>query len=446
MKKISLSAVLLFVLVTPFIMTYGLGPGETPYWLFGLIFGLLLAYLGLDLIKIKAKEKRNPPLTRRLGDSSFVAALPRLWRGGGSGQKFNLYLAADELKSVLLWLIIVLVIGAAFLAVVLVRHQTSPVYQVHDIVIQLESVIQFFLQGKNPYTSFYFGTPLEEWHYAETALNPALFHFVMMPWYFLFSLPFYFLSISFFGFFDGRLPLLFLFFFLLVLAWRLVKDNENRRLFLVLLAFNPATLGYFIEGRGDIFMFAFLFWSWYWLEKKHYSLAGIPLALAFATKQSSWPIFPFYLAFLWWKNQKKVKKTIKQLLPFGFVFGAITLPFFLWGPKAFLDSTIFYLAGSISHSYPIAGYGWGMVLHQRGLIGDLNAYYPFWLWQLLFCLPLAIGLLLWLRKSTTVERLIVCYGLFTFVFWYFSRYFNNSHLGYLSMVFVTAYFWPKSRF
>ena len=136
---------------------------------------------------------------------------------------------------------------------------------------------------------------------------------------------------------------------------------------------------------------------------------------------------------------------MRNLLPFVVTFGMIVLPFLFWDPKAFLDSTIFYPAGSISHSYPVSGYGWGMILNQFGFITDVNAYYPFWLWQLLFGLPLAVALFYWLRKSPTVWRLVVCYGIFTFVFWYFSRYFNNNHLGYLSMIFVVAYFWPQKK-
>ena len=43
MKNIKFDSILLFVLVIPFIMTYRIGPNDTPYWLFGLIFlGLLL--------------------------------------------------------------------------------------------------------------------------------------------------------------------------------------------------------------------------------------------------------------------------------------------------------------------------------------------------------------------------------------------------------------------
>jgi len=272
----------------------------------------------------------------------------------------------------------------------------------------------------------------------------------MMPWYLLFSLPFYFLSTSIFGFFDGRISLYFLFGFLLVLAWKLLKsDGEKRRLFLVLLAFNPASLGYFLEGRTDTFVFAFLFWSLFWLEKKRYSLAGIPLALAFATKQSVWPIFPFYLTYLWgidWGDGGnkgnwgvRVKKIAGLFLPFGFTFAAVVLPFVFWDLGAFWKSTVGYLSGTVEHSYPISGYGVGMVLNQLGIIKDLNAYYPFWLWQLVVGIPIFTILIRWLSRSPKVWRLITSYGVFTFVFWYFSRYFNNSHLGYLSMVFIAAY-------
>ena len=143
METTSLSGVLLFALVVPFIMTYRLSPGETPYWLFGIIFVLLGAFL---VIK-----------NRRFGD-------------------------------ILLWITIVTVIGSAYFSAIVVRHQTAPVYQIHDMPLQLESAIQFLLSGKNPYATTYFGTSLELWHYSDTEVNPALYHFVMMPWYLLLSL------------------------------------------------------------------------------------------------------------------------------------------------------------------------------------------------------------------------------------------------------------------
>lgn len=405
MRKISLDSVLLFALVIPFIMTYRISPGQTPYWLFGLIFLGLLLYVVLDIIKISQK-------------TYFL------------------------LKQITLGVIIFVVVGSAFISAIIVRHQTSPQYMIHDIILQQESAIRFLLDGKNPYATSYFGTPLEEWHYSTKDVNPALYHFVMEPFYILFSLPFYVASTSIFGFFDGRIPLLFLFFSLLLMAGILVKDKEKKLLFLTILAFNPAQLGYTLEGRSDIFMFTFLFFSCLLLHKRRYLLSGICMGLAFTVKQSVWPILPFYIAFLYFRT-KKISQVVKILVPFTITFLAIVLPFFLWSQKAFIDSTILYLSGTTAHSYPISGYGLGMVLHKLGIIKNLSGYYPFLVWQITVGFPLLIFLILFLKKSPTTHRLILVYGIFLFVFWYLSRYFNNSHLAYLSMVFITAYFWPE---
>ena len=405
MKNIKLDSVLLLALVIPFIMNYRISPGDTPFWLFGLIFLGLLFYLCLDLLRIKEK----------------------------------IYYF---LKLLVLWFLIVGVIGSAFVSAIIVRHQTHPIYMIHDIVLQQESAIRFLLDGKNPYAVTYFGTPLEQWHYSDKEINPALYHFVMEPFYLLFALPFYFLSNMTIGFFDGRIPLLFLFFALLILAGYLVKDREKKLLFITLLAFNPAMLPYILEGRSDIFMFSFLFMGLFLLHKKHYLLAGIPIALAFATKQSAWLIFPFYIMFLYFQT-KNITKTFINSLSFVITFLAIVLPFFLWDQKAFIDSTIFYLSGSTEHSYPVSGYGLGKLLESFGFIKDIYSYYPFHIWQLILCIPLFVFLLRYFKKHSDVKTLILMYGIFLFVFWYLSRYFNNSHLGYLSVVFITAYFWPN---
>ena len=168
------------------------------------------------------------------------------------------------------------------------------------------------------------------------------------------------------------------------------------------------------------------------------------MALAFATKQSVWPIFPFYSAFLWFRF-KSFGKVVQAILPFAITFGLIVLPFFFWNQKAYLESTILYLSGNASHSYPISGYGLGSLLLQFGVIRDKFATYPFLIWQAIICLPLAGVLIWWQKKENTVQRLLISYGIFLFVFWYLSRYFNNSHLGFISMVFVFAYFWPKEE-
>jgi len=448
MKRIKLDSILLFALVIPFVMNYRISPKETSFLLFGLIFLGLLFYICLDLLRIKEK----------------------------------IYYF---LKLLVLWFLVVGVIGSAFASAIIVRHQTHPIYMIHDIVLQQESAIRFLLDGKNPYAATYFGTPLEQWHYSEKDINPALYHFVMQPFYLLFALPFYFLSNTTIGYFDGRIPLLFLYLIMLIFAGVLVKNREKKLLFIILLAFNPSVLAHALEGRSDIFMFAFLFFGLYLLHIKKYFVAGIPIALSFAVKQSAWPILPFYFAFLYFHRKRNTTnilrassalqnesrslsgsssrltsplsskrapslrsvrlfaRTIILLIPFIITFSVIVLPFFLWDQKAFLDSTIFYLSGSTEHSYPVSGYGLGMLLYQMGIIKDVHQYYPFWIWQLIIGMPVLTALILYLKKTPSVGRLILVYGIFLFVFWYLSRYFNNSHLGYLSVVFITAYFWPE---
>lgn len=405
--SIKLDSVLLFSLVVPFIMTYRIGPGDTPFWLFGLIFLGLFVYIVLDFLKLNLKKYYF-------------------------------------LKQIVLWSLIVVVIGSAFVSAIIVRHQTAPIYNIHDIVIQQEGAIRFLLDGKNPYSATYFDTPLVDWHYSEKEVNPALFHFVMQPFYLLFALPFYFFSNIFFGFFDGRMPLLFLFFSLLTMAVFLVKNNEKRLLFLILLTFNPAIVGYTLEGRSDIFMFAFLFAAFYLLTKGKLFLSGIPMGLAFAVKQSAWPILPFYIAFLYLKT-KNIKNTIKNSSSFLITFLIILAPFLLWDYRSFLESTVFYLSGSAPNSYPISGYGIGSLLNQIGIVKDTHEYFPFHILQILLGFPLIWGLIIFLKKNLSVARLVLSYGIFLIIFWYFSRYFNNSHLGYLSMVFITAYFWPQEE-
>ena len=392
-----MGAIILFALVTPVLMTYGLSTGNTPYWLFGLIFLLL---------------------------------------------GINLFLRKDKHRIILTWSVILITVGSVFFSSVIVRSQVAPVHGVHDIILQLEAATRYLTKGVNPYVADYFGTALEEWYYSDTAINPALYHFVMPPFYLLSFIPFYFFGAHFFSIVDGRLPLFFAFVGILWILNKIVP-KEDRALALGLFAFNPATLSFFLEGRSDIQMFWWLLLSLYVLGRKQFVWSGILMGLAFATKQSAWPIFPLYVAYLYFSTTKS--SLIKGVFSFTVAFGLVTLPFLLWDARAFFDSTILYLNGSLPTSYPISGYGIGMMLNQFGLIKDLQGYFPFWIYQLIFGLPVLVYLINYLRKKPTVRNLLFSYGIFLFVFWYLSRYFNNSHVGFLTSIFIVAYFWPQSE-
>ena len=407
MKSLKLDSILAFVLIIPFIMTVRISPRETPYFLFGLIFAGLLLYLALDILKLKSV----------------------------------LY---EKLKNITMWGLIIVVIISSFASAIIVRHESSPIYNVHDILVQQEAAIRFLLDGKNPYRETYHNTPLSDWHYSDKEENPALYHFVMQPFYLIFSLPFYPLFGRTIGYFDGRFPLLFLFFLSLAVAFRIIKDGEKRRSFVFLLTFNPLMVYYTLEGRSDFFMYGFLMAGFYLLHKSKYLLSAVLMGFAFAVKQSVWPLFPLYITYLWFKNKNK-KDLIKPLSVLAMTFGTIVLPFFLWDPKAFLDSTVFYLSGNALHSYPISGYGFGMLLNEFGFINDLKGNFPFIIPQIIVAMPTLALLINYLRKNSTVKNLILTYAVFLFVFWYFSRYFNNSHIIYLTILLTTAYFWPDEE-
>lgn len=401
--KITLSSILLFALIIPFIMTYSLSPipGETPYYIFSLIFLGITGYIVCDL--------------------------------------FPLYKYSKEIKLSLLCLVIALVLGTAFTSTIIARHNTAPIYQVHDIVLQQEAAVRYLVVGKNPYKETYFGTPMEQWNYGKE-VNPALYHFVMEPLYLLIAVPFYYIANHTIGYFDARIPLYLLFFCLLFFAFKVPKEFDRKLSFVILLAFNPAMLSYIYEGRSDMFMFPILFMGFYLLYKEKYTFSSIIIACAFLIKQSAWPLFPLYVAYLYYK-----KRSIKYLAYFAITFLLGTVPFLFWNTQAYIDSTILYLSGSGTHSYPISGYGFSMLLHELGIIKDVHAYYPFIIWQVIIGIPILIGMTIYLKKHKNIQVLWILYGLFLFVYWYLSRYMNNSHFGYLTMVFITAYFWPTDE-
>jgi uncharacterized membrane protein len=354
--------------------------------------------------------------------------------------KLNRY--AGRIRNTLLVATLVIVLGGVSITAMVDRARTAPVYGVHDIILQQEAAMRYVITGKNPYKETYFGTPMEAFHYAEpgndTAVNPALYHFVMPPWYLVFPFAFYYTVRPVVGFFDGRMALLFTMAALLVALWYWFKDKGVARLAIILTALSPAVIDYFIEGRSDVFALSWLVVSLVLLERKRFVWSAGFIALAFLSKQTTWVILPFYGLALWRATAKRPSIFWRSTLAAVGIVLVITLPFFLWDPRAFLDSVIFYLNGTSSHSYPVSGYGLSMVLYAAGFIRDIHAYYPFVMWQVLLGGPVFVLLMRSLWMTPKQSRLMLSYAVFLMVFWYMSRYFNNSHLGYLSMLFVLA--------
>lgn len=403
-----INAVLLFALAIPIVMKYRILPIEgTPYWLFGILFLVLTV-------------------------NALVAFVPEIL---GRMKRY-----AGLIKNALLIITLCITVGAVSVTAMIDRARTAPVYGVHDIILQQEAAMRYIITGKNPYKESYFGTPMESFHYAELgndkAVNPALYHFVMPPWYVMFPFAFYYSVRPVIGFFDGRMALLFTMGMLLISLWYWFKDKSVARLGITLTAMSPSVIDYFVEGRSDVFALAWMVVSLVLLEKRQILWSAVMMMLALLSKQTIWFMVPFYAVIFWRKTDKNRSVRWFSMIVSIVVGMGIALPFIVWDPHAFFDSVIFYLNGSSAHSYPVSGYGFGMVLYAAGVIKDIHAYYPFVLWQLMIVTPLLIYLLRFVWARPTQSRAMISYSVFLIVFWYLSRYFNNSHLGYLSMVFV----------
>lgn len=404
----TVDAGLLFVLSVPIVMKYRILPTEgTPYWLFGILFLLLALNIFISL---------------------FPTAVSK-------------YVAVGRAKLIITWLVIAIVIGGTTVTAIADRHRVAPAWTVHDIILQQEAAMRYLIHGKNPYKETYFGTPVESFHYDELgkpAVNPALYHFVMPPWYLLFPFFFYTPANKLFGYFDGRMVLLFCLAGTLLLLGRFIKNEKLKLLAMALVALSPGVADYFIEGRSDAFALFWLLAALHFLEKKRFLISSVIFGLAMISKQTVWFALPFYAVAVWKMTKETLAASFRPLLVAAIVAFVLTFPFLVWDWRAFIDSVILYLSGGTTHGYPISGYGLGMVLHDLGLIKDLHGYFPFVLFQVVFGIPIAIAGLRFLVKKPVMSRLLFGYAATLLVVWYFSRYLNNSHLGYISTVFILA--------
>ncbi len=405
----TLDAGLLFLLAVPVVMKYRILPVEgTPYWLFGILFLLLTFNIFISVFSHSLFKK----------------------------------FAIGKVKIIITGLVLAIVVGGVTVTAIVDRHNVAPVYGVNDIVLQQEAAIRYLVHGKNPYKETYFGTPVESFQYAEVGqsatVNPALYHFVMPPWYRISPFFFYTPANKLFGFFDGRMMLIFCLLGTLLILGKLIKNDKIKLIAINLVALAPGVIDYFIEGRSDIFALFWFIWAVYLLARKKFIFASVIFGLAMISKQTVWFALPFYIVALWKMNKDSVKTAFYHLLIVGGVAMIFTVPFLVWDFRAFIDSVILYVSGGTAHGYPIAGYGFGMILYEFGIIRDLHGNFPFIIFQLGIGIPVMLAALWLFIKKPTISNMLYGYAFTLLAVWYFSRYLNNSHLAYVGTLFIIA--------
>ncbi len=336
------------------------------------------------------------------------------------------------LKLTLVTLAIFLVVVLPTISWMIMRQATAPWQYIHDGAIQIEESIKYLLQGKNPYTEDYLGTPLAQWEYVEEGIreNPALYHNAYLPFIFLFSTPFYVVIKQVTGWYDQRLVYLLLF---VCTLWPLMKHatTQTRKLsLLIVFGLNFFAVSYTIRGGNDVFVMFWLLMGTYLLQRDRTNAAALSLGLACASKQTAWLFVPFFLTYVWGKTPPpRQLASLRKAYPIFIVPLLLILPFLLWDAAAFIDDTYWYLSGQAESSYPIRGPGFGGLFVAFGLIRDKTAYFPFILFQAAFCIPLLVVLLRRQLADNTVGRCWLGYGLLLLSFSFFSRFFSMFYLG-----------------
>lgn len=348
------------------------------------------------------------------------------------------------------------------------RYQLNRL-DVHDGVIQTEIALKYLNEGKNPYSQNYLKTDLANWGRGQgyfedwpQKINPALHHYAYPPAYLLISLPFYKISQFFFNWYDQRIVHIFFFILTLIILYQISKEKTQSQskisLFIdkiksstaflpFIFAFEPLFIYYYFTGCNDIVALFWLMLIIFLLNKKQICASSCALAFATGIKQSIWPLIPFYFFYLFWKTDRnqtiknRIKKIIANTWPFFLTSIIIFIPFVIWDYKSLIDDIFKYIAGNTLLSYPINGCSLYSILWHLHIIKNKFAYYPIWISQIIFILPLIYILLKKQNKKNNTKTLLTNYIITASIFWFMSRYFNDSHIVYLvAIAWISLFF------
>ncbi|MFQ6015388.1 MAG: hypothetical protein ACE5NP_08100 [Anaerolineae bacterium] len=361
----------------------------------------------------------------------------------------NLYRA----KLTIVYLTVLCTVVANSTYLILLRRVAGPASYTHDGgVIQTEETIKYILAGKNPYVEDYVETPMAEWG---LDYRTALYHYPYLPFTFLFSVPFYLGSQFLLGWYDQRFVYLILFALTLYLVPRLVKDRTNSLALTMILGLNPIMGVDIIFGQNDSFVLFWIVLSLYfllsslkrWLRGYGSLLSTVAFALACASKPTAWFLVPFYFIHRLDRQEISPRRLITllpglkgQITVFLLTVFILVLPFLVWDPAAFVDDIWGWSSGTSATAYQIKGWGMANLVLALGLVQSRLDYFPFWILEVIICLPLLIFLLWRQMRVNTVNNVLSHGALLALTFFYFSRFLNENYLGYILALLALGYF------
>jgi hypothetical protein len=402
------------------------------------ILGSLLPEKSLELLE----HWMTDPISLLLISLTFALLILYLffdvWQGASRE-------ARQKAKMAVLFCVIFTTVIALSVFSILLRQVTGPASFSHDGgVIQTEEAVRFLLAGQNPYVEDYVNTPMAEWG---LEYRTALYHYPYLPWTFLFSAPFYGVSQALLGWYDQRFVYLALFLVALLVAARMTRQAEQRLCLIMVLGLNPIMGTDLIFGQNDVFVLAWLVLSVYLLHKGQDTWSLVMLGLACASKPTAWFLVPFYFLYLVRRDGLSPRRDLKPLgryllrkaLPLLLVLVVILGPFALWNGQAMYDDVWRWSSGTAEVPYQITGWGLANFVLALGLVETRLDYFPFWILELLVCVPLLCYLLWRQWRRNSLASMLYHYAFLTLAFFYTSRFMNENYLGFLLAVLALGF-------
>lgn len=412
-----------------------------------ILFAVLIAsYASLILIpvfdSVNVTEQIAPVLVFGIGAYWLIDGR----QNSAKGEARGLWVS----KLVVIFAAIGIIVVLPTILAILARSMTAPHRFAHDGLIQTEIAATYALEGKNPYAEDYVSTAMSKKPFLIGTLdvNPALFHYPYLPFTFLAPLPLHAVARSVEVQLDHRVVYLVAFLAAVTLSQFLTSSWGARLSLLIVLGLSPLFVPFLIEGRNDILVLLWILLSIFFAQRKRFLLGTLALALACTTKQLAWPLVPFYFLYMAGDGSLRVKskRLIRPTLLFVGCFSLIILPWLLMDPKVFIADTLAYHSGLGAHGYPIFGIGISNLLLRTGLIATNTDPYPFWLFQLAIGLPLFLVLIRrqWIQNN--LRTALANYGALLFTIMFFSRSFNDNHLGFVIAILAISIFVGRASF
>jgi hypothetical protein len=128
------------------------------------------------------------------------------------------------------------------------------------------------------------------------------------------------------------------------------------------------------------------------------------------------------------------------MVPFLAVLVLLVAPFAVWDLEAMFDDVWRWGSGTAEVPYQITGWGLANFVLAFGLVESRLDYFPFWVVELLVCLPLLVFLLRRQWKHNSISSTAYHYAFLTLAFFFTSRFLNENYLGYLLAIVAIAFF------